>query len=453
MYQTVILLVYGTMALSLLPALFKGGKVENHRLLTVYLTPQQEKDPEVLALQKRYRQNSHRFVLLYLLAALPQLFLFSWPSLTMIWLLLWTFGGVAAFQLQYNRSRREMIALAQEKGWRTVQRKVVTVDTTLSKMKLANAISPWWFLGLLPLEWLIFRFRPQGSPGLFFWSSLIVGLLMLLLFFLTRRVKGRILSKDSRINQLIDRRYRRGWCLFWLLCALCQGGMALGMELALPQMGAGKWILWYGSLFIALIPLVYLTAFLVGQKRYEGHLLNLKDQEEEVSVSWDDPQGMSNALFVPKAVGIGFTFNTNTPAGRRALKIVYVCIAVLVIPLCGVLLAFDFAGHSMKIEDRTVEFQCPLYGSTLELDQVQEIYLMEELPQGGFKNNGAATDSYARGHFQYPDFGNCLVYVYRQSSPVIVLRTKDQFVFYNEKDPQATQDQWKALQTAWEQLP
>ena len=452
MYIAVILLVYLGMFLSLLPAVVKTGKVENHRFLGVLLPPQEEQDRQVLEMQARCRHTNRSFCLLWGIAVLPQLLLFPWPSLTMIYLLLWTFGGIAVWQFLQMREHRAMVDLAVQRGWYRTERKLGTVDTTLAKMKVANALSPWWFLLVLPLYLIPFLVPiPQGRPleGVLRWSGPVVGMLSFGCFLLTRGSKGKIFSQDSRVNQRIDRRNRRGWCLFWLLSALCEGIVAVGIAVLLSGDSFASDRLWV--LAPSLIPLAYLIWFLVSQQQYERRLLCLTDQEVEIPVSWEDPQGMGNTLFVPKTVGIGYTFNTSTPAGRRAVKILYVAVAALVIPLCILFVRLDFEGHTLQIQGETLTFSCPLYGSAVELEEVQSITLVDSLPENGWKTNGAATDRYVRGYFRYPGYGDCLLYVHCQSSPILVLQLPGETIFYNELEPQETQELYKQLLRLWQE--
>lgn len=65
--------------------------------------------------------------------------------------------------------------------------------------------------------------------------------------------------------------------------------------------------------------------------------------------------------------------------------------------------------------------------------------LLNELPDDDFvRTNGGATDEYLIGHFKSSTYGKCEMYVYADSYPVIMIKTRDEVIFMNAKDSDDT---------------
>lgn len=59
---------------------------------------------------------------------------------------------------------------------------------------------------------------------------------------------------------------------------------------------------------------------------------------------------------------------------------------------------------------------------------------MDSLPDDHFfRYNGGATDSYLVGKFKGNTYGKCNLYIFKDVSPVLMIKTADQTVFLNSK--------------------
>lgn len=101
----------------------------------------------------------------------------------------------------------------------------------------------------------------------------------------------------------------------------------------------------------------------------------------------------------------------------------------------------------MKIGDSgTVKIQFPMYNYSFALEDVLELKLVDQLPEGGRRTNGIGTDKVVIGNFKLDQFGKSKLYLYKQSPPYIVIRLPDLYVVYNHKEASETRQIFAELQ-------
>ena len=90
------------------------------------------------------------------------------------------------------------------------------------------------------------------------------------------------------------------------------------------------------------------------------------------------------------------------------------------------------------VSDRLV-ISAATYSSEVYFDDIEDVQFLDELPDDNFvRINGGATDEYLIGHFKSSTYGKCKMYVYADSYPIIMIKTRDEVIFMNNKDSDDT---------------
>ena len=99
-----------------------------------------------------------------------------------------------------------------------------------------------------------------------------------------------------------------------------------------------------------------------------------------------------------------------------------------------VLAPFLHVTIDIKTTESTVNVSSCGYTSSINIDDIIELKLMDKLPDDHFfKSNGGATESYLVGRFKGNTYGKCSLYIFNDVSPVLMIKTADQTVFLNSK--------------------
>jgi len=156
-------------------------------------------------------------------------------------------------------------------------------------------------------------------------------------------------------------------------------------------------------------------------------------------------------VLVPKRVGIGETVNTGTRAGKWLFGGLIGIAAAVMLGTCILLVISEIKSPVLTLtDDRQIHIDYPLYAFDFAVSDIEQLALAEELPSGR-KTNGEATGKVARGHFRLKELGKARLYVYRNRPPYIRIKLQDQYVFYNEENPQETRALYERIEEALEQ--
>ena len=99
-----------------------------------------------------------------------------------------------------------------------------------------------------------------------------------------------------------------------------------------------------------------------------------------------------------------------------------------------VLIPYIHVTIDIRTTESTVNVSSCGYTSRINIDDITEITLMDSLPDDHFfKYNGGATESYLVGKFKGNTYGKCSLYIFKDVSPVLMIKTADQTVFLNSK--------------------
>lgn len=148
---------------------------------------------------------------------------------------------------------------------------------------------------------------------------------------------------------------------------------------------------------------------------------------------------------VDKRFGVGTSLNMAAKGGKVfAIGIS----AFTIIMIGGIFLLFvlmDFSTFHLTINDGTVNIQAPMYGYQFHTDEMTQIILTDSMPQKGIRTNGASTNTYMLGNFNFTGYGKAKVYVYKDYSPYIMIKLKDLIVFFNSKSGDKTKEYYEML--------
>ncbi|SEO54182.1 Uncharacterized membrane protein [Paenibacillus sophorae] len=329
-----------------------------------------------------------------------------------------------------------------EHDWSMGERRVVRADTTLIFLKKQMSLSPIWFFApfLLSLAAVFCAWRSSSEFGI------ILGIQaagMTLLFFLLslafRRMRTKVYSADSAINEGLNRAQRRYWSALFLAMAILDAAFAAAAVLTGLETSARFGSVWHT--FIAIqVAAPFAIAWYTDRKMNEwskrlreadGQPFYTDDDEYWINgINYCNPNERST--LVPKRTGLGLTLNMATRGGKVFMGATLILVAVIIAGLAIFLVREDWMAPTLTVDtDGNVRVQSPSYGYSFPLDQIRELRLEDELPDGT-RTNGVATDSYARGHFRLESWGNTRAYIFKHSPPYIVIRLADEYIVFND---------------------
>jgi len=194
--------------------------------------------------------------------------------------------------------------------------------------------------------------------------------------------------------------------------------------------------------------------------KYNRKLMDLKREKDWVrGIYKDNDEYWKNNVYnnpndprtmVEKRVGYGFEYNLATKKGKIMTYGSYAIAIIIPAVLLVMFFIFDFSKFTLSIEDEVVKISAPVYGTSFEIKDIQEIELVDSISIM-VRTNGIGTARYSLGNYNVKDYGNSKLYVYTGSSPYIAIKVEDKYVFITGESKEETEKYYKELMGEWKE--
>lgn len=396
-------------------------------LLSVSLPSCAESDHDIISAVKELKKELKKLTLIGFLLYFP-IFLFTkYVSITIAYMVLWFSALLFVYHRFIKSANLRLIKLKAQKNWVSEYAQKRRVDLNCISDKKKSAVSRLWFLpaaAMTALNALMYFFlkSKEFAPITAVTSSLCL-VTMYICYLYTLRVPTKVYSEDSEKNREINRIYLRSWSALWVFEANIQSAVYL----------LGVFFAEHILIILAVSSILMIGAivFTVSTVKNAQNALADKDSEyiycDSDDMCWinGDYRNPNDSRFiVEKRLGIGFTFNMATKKGKLFTGAILSFVAVIIAVMLIMFFKLDFGSLNVNISGDTINIDAPMYDTSFSADEIKSVYTLNELPNG-IRTNGAAAGSYKLGHFRFDGLGNCLLYVYSDSNPYIVVELEN----------------------------
>ncbi|GKU76294.1 hypothetical protein [Paenibacillus sp. L3-i20] len=435
---------------------FSQTKPKKHIWFGVTFPNEALKDARLNALRKPFIKSCASFAVAYIVALLPLLWLGDNAAPAFIYLCLWLVAVSLTSTVPFKQIHHKAAMLKRDNGWFVGKQKTITIDKEIAHYSRMNPLSPYLFLvpALLSIPLIIISVQNDNLllrlTGI---ASLLMTGVMLLLSLTFTHGKQRAYSRNALPNLAIHHAARKYWSVLWLALAIFEVVNCFIAYYVLSEGASLSRGLWTsGIAMMSLVPLfgIYYVHNRIRDLEYRFAHTDGKsyvadsDQYWRHGMTYFNPDNRST--MVEKRVGIGRTVNRATSTGKVIYYGTFIVIAVVIIPVTTMLIRADSTAPQLLIDDSGfVTIEDTEYPYKFHSKDIQKLELETMLPTG-FRSNGIATSAFARGNFKLNDLGAAKLYVFKKSSPFIVMKLEDLYIVYNEEAPAETKALFEKLQ-------
>lgn len=123
-------------------------------------------------------------------------------------------------------------------------------------------------------------------------------------------------------------------------------------------------------------------------------------------------------------------------------------LALIIISGVVILVMFLFQRTKSEAEVRITENQIEIrgqYGTTINIEDITDILLVETIPSIGKKVNGAGLGEFKKGDFDVEGIGVCRLFLHSKEGPFIYIIVNGNYIIINYKDTSKTASIFKEL--------
>ena len=418
------------------------------------------KNDKVLNIVKEFkRENIIGFIIASILF-IPSFF-FKLNSNQILYFFLWLIGVYIFTRSLFIKYNKKLMNLKRENNWLLPSKRLVTIDTEVTRLKDKMPLSVLWFIpsfiiSLIPIIIVFNNIKEYGtSLGIVASNALIGNIIFLVMYKIYSKGKTEVISEDTSANIAYNTVFKRTWTMGTIIAATIQSiGMLFMFSLFLNKNNST--ILFILSVMIPssiiLVGILYINKKI---REEQGRILNTcknpiyTDNDEFWSKGvYNNPN--DRAVTVEDRTGYGITYNLGTKKGRRIYYGTLIFAGIIVIVTTVSMIRFDHTKFTLNIDNNIVKINAPTYGTEFDIDDIEEVAMLDNLPSG-IRTNGVGASTYNLGNFSINGYGKCKLYVYFENTNCISIKLKDNsYIFFNDKSNDETLKYYSELEKALE---
>ena len=450
-YIFILWLVYIVMTVSSLSYI----KYQDHQILGVTLSKLNADNPEIKGIINSFKKLCYLILSFSmgfsLLLLMP--FIRHYADFLMFFMMAL---NLFANWISINHHQKKLLTIKEQNKWIYSNKKIVTVDLNVSKVKGKSKISSVWIwifliLSFIPMIFLLInsdmrKFYPLG----FSFIGPVCQLLSTFLYYQMINQPSRIIGHKQESNLLFAQKYERinsttatltalSMLIFWILFSLS--------------------ILHIQNNFLIIVPITFLIiAVLTIENWHQKKIHKLEEaftdisseyeeniQEQESTWKWGcyyNPNDLR--IFVPKRfASMGWTINIGRPIG----KVLYFGTIALVFVVIIFLAYGGTKDYEIELEGPEMMIDATMYDISIEKEQINTVSIINQLPNG-IRTNGYGGVNKSFGHFTFDKYGNCMLYVYNNVNQYVVIDLKGSnpnYIIINDKTMEETETLYQAI--------
>ena len=143
---------------------------------------------------------------------------------------------------------------------------------------------------------------------------------------------------------------------------------------------------------------------------------------------------------------MNMSLNYGRPAARIIMGVTGVLTAALVIWVIVIILRFENVDIHFEQTGDTFLVEAAGYECEFTKEEIVEVTLLDRMPEDKFiRTNGGSTEDYDIGHFKGKETGKCMLFLDKESGPVLEIQLKDEKIFVAGNEEEDTKSWYQML--------
>lgn len=418
--------------------------------LGVHIPADKKKDAEVTSVVNKTKKqfnvfNNVNMVLSVAICGICVVDMIIFVFVYILWIIIYIVG----IQLVIIIGHRKIYDIKLKNGWLIEAQKKVYIDTRLSSSVKNPSISMryhWIFIGLtvvLYIPVVIVRHSDMlfRDMSIYFIVSIIVAVALYIFNIYVNSSERTVYSENSDVNITMNQIYKKYVSLGLVIMSLFNT-VAFSYIVAEYMLHG---ILYGGDVIVYTIvdligSIIMLASFVVARRKRTEVLaaddtpLYVDDDEYWKYGFYYNPNDR-HIIVKNRMYDMNYAFNYASRGTQILVALLTVIITASIIFTVAALIPFINIKMDVYIADDTFMAEGGGYKCSINIGDIQEVQLFDEMPKDNFtRTNGGSTDEYDVGNYKGRTYGKCMLFIWDDYSPVLMIKSSNKTVFVNSKE-------------------
>ena len=434
-------------------------KYREGMIFGVHIPPQKADEKSIQDMVEIYIKKYKRFQLcnMFLGILVCGLALAGMGVFMVVWTVWLVEYIVGIYCLVYGTHRR-MYNLKVDNGWLVESTKqIIYVDTEVSAHARKMPLSKKWYLLLFCLACLVLFFpgvqiylSEEKTYYVLFCITLVLDLFFFGFHWWIERRPVVVYSKNSQVNMTLNQLMKRIWTICLFVCAAVNTASWLYLAICILKnqwlTSANFWVYVLLQVIASVILAVGLCWILYKKREvmsFDTEVIEIDDDVYWKNGWYSNPH--DKRLFVPdRMCSTNYSMNMAKTSAKIWTAVIGVIVIGCVIWVAALLIEFATTEVTVHMENGMMDVRAAFYDYQIEREDILSVKLLDEMPEDNFyRNNGGDTEKYLIGHFRGKETGKCMMFLYKEETPILEIRLKDMTIFLNSEDEEETEEWYK----------
>jgi len=427
----------------LLPFLYfvqkNEAKFKKNIVIGVTLPFEAREDEEVSKILETYIKQTGIIAIILGIAVIPCLLPKGFTWIMCLWML-WLDAVIILINIPFVIANKKLKKLKEERGWKKAPEEAEVITVDMSNISAPRWVSTWVFViaFVITLVPLIF--------ALDFWPIVTVMAATQVLFYVCYRfafrTKSEAVDSNIELTAALTQVRRRYWGRVWVKSSYATAIYSLSVVLLREHSGLFLWITLAYSIYVVIavaVPEFKLRALQEKLTKDSGRDVYIDDDDNWVwGMFYYNPR--DTHLMVNSRVGVGSTMNAARPFGK--FMYIFTIILLVAMPLFPFMIdkgiksevVFEAKDDMVIVSSGRTEYK-------VDLDDVESVELIYELPENLSRTWGTATEKILKGTYSAKGLGAVNVCLNPDHPPYIFVKTeKGKKYLFGTDDPARTDE-------------